>query len=90
VAPIWSVKQALGSEQCVSRGFLSEVDDPVLPGLRLPSQPIKFSSFDQNKVTRAPRLGEHTDETLRELLGLAESKIAELRALGVFGGMPNI
>jgi CoA:oxalate CoA-transferase len=90
VAPIWSVKQALGSEQCVSRGFLSEVDDPVLPGLRLPSQPIKFSSFDQNKVTRAPRLGEHTDETLRDLLGLAESKIAELRALGVFGGMPKV
>jgi CoA:oxalate CoA-transferase len=69
----------------MSRGFLSEVDDPKLPGLRLPSQPIKFSSFDNNQVTRAPRLGEHTDETLRDLLGLAENRIAELRALGVFG-----
>jgi CoA:oxalate CoA-transferase len=85
VAPIWSVKQALASEQSMSRGFLSEVDDPKLPGLRLPSQPIKFSAFDNNQVTRAPRLGEHTDETLRDLLGLAENKIAELRALGVFG-----
>jgi CoA:oxalate CoA-transferase len=85
VAPIWSVKQALGSEQSLSRGFLSEVDDPKLPGLRLPSQPIKFSSFENNQVTRAPRLGEHTDQTLRDLLGLAETKIAELRALGVFG-----
>lgn len=85
-APIWNVRQALGSEQSVFRGFLSSVEDARLPGLQLPSQPIRFSAYPSNRVTRAPGLGEHTDEVLRDLLGLAESRIAELRAAGAFGG----
>lgn len=85
-APIWNVRQALTSEQSVFRGFLSNVDDARLPGLQLPSQPIKFSAYQANRVTRAPGLGEHTNEVLRDLLGLAESRIGELRAAGAFGG----
>ncbi|GAC1317596.1 MAG: CaiB/BaiF CoA-transferase family protein [Collimonas sp.] len=89
VAPIWNIRQALTSEQSMFRGFLTATDDPKLPGLQLPSQPIKFSAFQGNRVTRAPRLGEHTDQTLRELLGMAETKILELRAAGVFGTLPH-
>ncbi len=85
VAPIWNVRQALASEQSVYRGVLSPVDDPNLPGMKLPSQPVKFSAYDGNRVTRAPGLGEHTDATLGELLGLAQSRIEELRAAGAFG-----
>jgi CoA:oxalate CoA-transferase len=85
VAPIWNVRQALASEQSVFRGVLSPVDDPELPGMKLPSQPIKFSAYGANRVTRAPGLGEHTDTTLAELLGLAQSRIEELRAAGAFG-----
>lgn len=87
VAPIWNVRQALTSEQSVFRGFLTDTDDPKLPGLQLPSQPIKFSAFEKNRVTRAPRLGEHTDQTLRDLLGMAETKISELRTAGIFGDL---
>ncbi len=64
VSPIWNVQQALGSAQSGSRGILNAADDPRLPGLRLPSQPIRFSSFGRNRVGRAPKLGEHTDEIL--------------------------
>ncbi|WBB61240.1 CoA transferase [Streptomyces sp. WMMC500] len=34
---------------------------------------------------RAPSAGEHTGEILRDLLGLGEARIAELRAAGAFG-----
>ena len=84
-APIWNVRQALASEQSVFRGVLTDTSDSRLPGLQLPSQPIKFSAFGHNRVTRAPRLGEHTDQALHELLGLAHDRIAELRAAGTFG-----
>lgn len=87
VAPIWNVRQALASEQSVFRGVLAEIDDPNLPGMKLPSQPVKFSAYEANKVTRAPRLGEHTDTALVELLGLAQSRIEELRAVGAFGSL---
>ena len=36
----------------------------------------------------APRYGEHTDEVLRELLGLDDDEIAALRAAGVTSTEP--
>jgi CoA:oxalate CoA-transferase len=84
-APIWNVAQALNSPQSQHRGVLQAVDDPQLPGLRLPSQPLQFSAYERVPVQRAPRLGEHTDATLQRVLGLAADKVAELRALGAFG-----
>ena len=33
----------------------------------------------------APKLGQHTDEVLRELLGYAASRVAALREAGAFG-----
>jgi len=84
-APIWNVEQALNSPQSQHRGVLQAVDDPQLPGLRLPSQPLQFSAYERAAVQRAPRLGEHTDVTLQRVLGLAADKVAELRALGAFG-----
>lgn len=84
-APIWNVKQALNSPQSQHRGVLQAVDDPVLPGLRLPSQPLQFSAYERAALRRAPRLGEHTEVTLQRVLGLAADKVAELRALGAFG-----
>lgn len=84
-APIWNVEQALNSPQSLHRGVLQAVEDPELPGLRVPQQPLKFSGYESAAAVRAPRLGEHTDLTLNRLLGLSAEKIAELRALGVFG-----
>ncbi len=85
VAPIWNVGQALQSDTCRERGFLTPVDDPVLPGLHLPSQPLKFSAYPKQSVERAPRLGEHTEQTLQQLLGLSVEVLTSLRACGALG-----
>ena len=84
-APIWNIEQALNSPQSIHRAVIQPVEDPELPGLRLPVQPLKFSSYPPTAVDRAPRLGEHTDATLIRLLGLSAEKIAQLRNLGAFG-----
>jgi crotonobetainyl-CoA:carnitine CoA-transferase CaiB-like acyl-CoA transferase len=40
-------------------------------------------------MTVAPRLGEHSDVVLGELLGLGEEEIEELRREGVVGPKPG-
>jgi formyl-CoA transferase len=47
--------------------------------------PVKLSRMAEGPVRRFPSLGQHTDETLREALGLSDGEIAELRARGAIG-----
>ncbi|CAM5785710.1 CoA transferase [Castellaniella caeni] len=84
-APIWTVRQALDSDQARHRKLLWDTDDPRLPGLRLPHQPIRFSAWDTRPTRPAPDLGADTDTILHSLLGLSLDKIAALRDLGAFG-----
>jgi len=84
-APIWTVRQALDSDQARHRQLLQDTDDPRLPGLRLPRQPIRFSAWENPRTRPAPDLGADTDAILHSLLGLSLDRIAALRDLGVFG-----
>ena len=47
--------------------------------------PVKLSRVAEGPVRRFPSLGQHTDATLREALGLSDPEIAALRARGVIG-----
>ena len=88
VAPIWNIAQALESPQAIARNLLQPVDDERLPGLRLPVQPVRFGGAAPSQPTRAPALGEHTEELLATLLGLGLDKLSELKAAGVLGSDP--
>lgn len=46
--------------------------------------PVTIFSETPAQISAAPVLGQHTDEVLREILGLDESEIAEYAAAGVF------
>ncbi|WP_374006475.1 CaiB/BaiF CoA transferase family protein [Delftia lacustris] len=84
-APIWNIAQALESPQSQARGLLGAVQDPRLPGLRLPTQPVHFSGAAPNRAERAPALGEHTEALLSQWLGRGAEAIAALRASGALG-----
>ncbi|WP_336693280.1 CoA transferase [Delftia acidovorans] len=84
-APIWNIAQALESPQSQARGLLDTVQDPRLPGLRLPTQPVHFSGAAPNRAERAPALGEHTEALLSQWLGRGAEAIAALRASGALG-----
>jgi crotonobetainyl-CoA:carnitine CoA-transferase CaiB-like acyl-CoA transferase len=47
------------------------------PALRLP---LRFDGYDDLKIGRPPLLGEHTDEVLRDILGLTPQEIADLKS----------
>jgi crotonobetainyl-CoA:carnitine CoA-transferase CaiB-like acyl-CoA transferase len=51
--------------------------------VRLPGNPIKLDGAGPTISRPAPRLGEHTDEVLQQLLGLPAERVAELRRQGV-------
>jgi crotonobetainyl-CoA:carnitine CoA-transferase CaiB-like acyl-CoA transferase len=83
-APVNTVAQALEDEQVRAREMIIEVAHPELGTLREVASPVKTPGA----ITRpapAPKLGEHTGELLRELVGYDDARIARLRAAGAFG-----
>jgi len=50
--------------------------------------PIKLSASPV-KIERSPTLGEHTDEVLKEVLGLSDADIAAKKTAGAFSLPPK-
>jgi crotonobetainyl-CoA:carnitine CoA-transferase CaiB-like acyl-CoA transferase len=64
-------------------GLWPTVTHTKMGRVRVDGLPVHFSRTDWRIERGAPCVGEHTDEVLRELLGLGDAELAELRAQGV-------
>ena len=82
-APILGVRDALAQPQAVAREIVVETDHRTLGKIPILNRPIKFPGNPQPIPSAPPVLGEHTDEILGQLLGLAGDEIAALRAANV-------
>jgi crotonobetainyl-CoA:carnitine CoA-transferase CaiB-like acyl-CoA transferase len=69
-------------EQTTARGMKFTIRDPAGNPVELIGNPIRITGAEASAPVAPPRLGEQTDEVLREL-GLSVEAIAELRAKGV-------
>ena len=82
-SPVYSPQQALDDPHVQAMKFLQPVSYPGLPEPALvATTPVKLSETPGVIETRAPLLGEHTDEILGEL-GYDAAAIAALRQSGV-------
>jgi 2-methylfumaryl-CoA isomerase len=63
--------------------LFAEVDQPGIGRYPMPGLPLDFSASPREPTRPAPRLGEHTDQVLSEVLGLPAGEIARLRAAGI-------
>jgi len=79
--PILSMKELAEEPSLRATGTIVEVDHPERGPYLTVGNPIKLSDCDI-PVTRSPLLGEHTDEILREVLGLTDEEIAAARREG--------
>ncbi|MBI2492073.1 MAG: CoA transferase [Candidatus Rokubacteria bacterium] len=80
--PVHRVDEALASPQAAAREMVRRVKGPQGGELLLLGCPIKFSSGDA-APSAPPALGQHTDETLRELCGYDDERLGALRRAGV-------
>jgi crotonobetainyl-CoA:carnitine CoA-transferase CaiB-like acyl-CoA transferase len=64
--PINTYAEAFADPQVQARRMVVELDHPTLGHMRTPGSPIKMSDTPPVVRRRAPLLGEHTDEVLRE------------------------
>src|SRR5215510_530107 len=62
-----TVSQALADPQVQPRQMFIPFDDPELGSFRVLGNPIKLSETPADLSRRPPKLGEHTEEVLREL-----------------------
>ncbi|MBL8698013.1 MAG: CoA transferase [Alphaproteobacteria bacterium] len=81
--PIQSVGEALDSDQAQARGMTVELkrDDGV--AVTVVGSPIKMSAVPPVYRGAPPRVGEHSDAVLRDVLGLDAAAVARLREAGV-------
>lgn len=66
-----------------ARDSIVHVPDEEFGEVAMPAVVPRLSATPGSVRARAPRLGEHTDAVLTELLGLSEQEIADLRSGGV-------
>jgi crotonobetainyl-CoA:carnitine CoA-transferase CaiB-like acyl-CoA transferase len=81
-APVNNLDRAFAEPPVAEREMIVEYDHPDVGRVRLPGNPIKMSGVSGTISKPAPRLGEHTDNVLSELLSLDADRIAALRAAG--------
>jgi formyl-CoA transferase/CoA:oxalate CoA-transferase len=80
-----SIGQVVEHPQVAARGTLVEMDHPRAGKVKMVGAPVRLSKTPGSVRTPAPMLGEHTDEVLRDLLGLGKDEITDLRNAGALG-----
>jgi len=84
-APVLDAREVTESPHFRARQMVLEFDYPGAGTFRASGNPIKLGADPSPPVRRPPLLGEHTDAVLRDLAGLTDEEIAELRADGAIG-----
>ena len=81
VGPILSMKELAEEPSLRETGTIVEVEHPERGTYLTVGNPVKLSD-SPSEVVRSPLLGEHTDEILREVVGLSDNDIAAARDEG--------
>ena len=77
-----SIGDVLADPQVLFRGMVQEVDHATLGRIKTTGVPVKLSDTPGGVTTAPPLLGAHTEQVLRETLGLSADEVAAMRASG--------
>jgi crotonobetainyl-CoA:carnitine CoA-transferase CaiB-like acyl-CoA transferase len=80
-----TLDQVVEHPQVKARGALVENTHPVAGTIRMTGPPVRMSDTPGAVRTPAPLLGEHTEDVLKNRLGLTDAEIARLQDTGVVG-----
>jgi formyl-CoA transferase/CoA:oxalate CoA-transferase len=82
VGAINNLAEVAEHPQVKARSSFVEIEHPRAGKLRVAGVPVRLSATPGSVRTPSPLLGQHTDEVLRDLLGLSADEIAALRSAG--------
>lgn len=84
-SPYQGLKEALQQDPRLSlaSALFTELDHPSGARYPAPGAPASFVGTARRPVKPAPRLGEHTDSVLADLMGMGSRRIAELHEAGL-------
>jgi formyl-CoA transferase len=82
--PINNYEEVAADPHVLARQMVIETEHPTLGRMRTLGSPLKLSETPADARGRAPLLGEHTSEVLREA-GFSDEEIASLRRSGATG-----
>jgi crotonobetainyl-CoA:carnitine CoA-transferase CaiB-like acyl-CoA transferase len=85
VGAINGIDAVVTHPQVAARNALPSIEHPIAGSVRIAAPPIRMSETPGSVRTAAPLLGQHTDEVLRDRLGLSAIEIAALRRAGTIG-----
>jgi len=87
-APYRTVRETIATDPDCSTDnpMFSMVEQPGIGTYLMPCSPLDFSQAARLPATPAPRLGQHTDEILLDILGLAEGEVSKLHDEGIVAG----
>ncbi len=86
--PYRTVREAIETDPDCSTDnpMFSMVEQPGIGTYLMPTTPLDFSAVERLPAMPAPRLGEHTDEILLDVLGLSEAEVGKLHDEGIVAG----
>ena len=87
--PVLSTEELMKDPHVLHREMIVKVEGHPQGDYYTVGMPVKLSDGNVDKITPAPMLGEHTEEVLRDVCGMSDAKIAELREGGAFSLPPK-
>jgi 2-methylfumaryl-CoA isomerase len=66
--------------------LFADIEQPGIGRYPMPGLPLDFGAAPREPTLPAPRLGQHTDQVLSQVLGLPDGEIARLHDAGIAAG----
>lgn len=81
-AAVNDVQDTLNHEHILARNMVMEMEHEFCGPIKMVNTPVKYSRSKPSIRTAPPILGQHTDEVLRDILGMSEVEIEGLKREG--------
>ncbi|EON64594.1 hypothetical protein W97_03827 [Coniosporium apollinis CBS 100218] len=82
-AAINDIQGTLSHEHVLARDMVTEVEHPACGPMKLVNTPVKYSFSKPSVRMPPPTLGQHTEEILKDVVGMSGADIESLKSEGV-------
>jgi CoA:oxalate CoA-transferase len=83
VGSVYTAEDLFADPHVAARKALLTIDDPEVGEYRFARSPVMLSAAPEIQADPAPRLGQHTEHVMTDLLGYQASEVERLRQAGV-------